>query len=389
MCAHARGSDGGVRQELAAGVVEADHRGGSNQHPALLGKTARSWRGIVPFTHLEREGRMTVTIGRRELLAALGGAAVAWPLAARAQQAAMPLVGFLSDSSPETNADLSAAFRKGLNEAGFTEGRNVAIEYRWASAQFDRLPGLAADLVRRQVAVIAATGSVPTVLAAKEATATIPIVFNAGVDPVKAGLVVALNKPGGNLTGITSINNQLGSKWVGLMRELLPSVTRLAVLINPEARMNTVDMVTDVQAAAAAVGLQVEVLSASTSSELATALASVVQKQAGALMITPDPLFLDRRAQIAILALYHEVPAIYVNRAFPEVGGLMSYGSDWTDTFRQVGVYCGRILKGEKPADLPVQQQTKFHFVINLKTAKALRLQIPPTLLALTDEVIE
>jgi len=199
---------------------------------------------------------MTVTIGRRELLAALGGAA-AWPLAARAQQPAMPLVGFLSDSSPETNADLSAAFRKGLNEAGFTEGRNVAIEYRWASAQFDRLPGLAADLVRRQVAVIAATGSVPTVLAAKEATATIPIVFNAGVDPVKAGLVVALNKPGGNLTGITSVNAQIGSKWVGLMRELLPSVTRVAVLINPEARMNTVDMVTDVQAAAAAVGLQV------------------------------------------------------------------------------------------------------------------------------------
>ena len=200
---------------------------------------------------------MTVTIGRRELLAALGGAAVAWPLAARAQQAAMPLVGFLSDSSPETNADLSAAFRKGLNEAGFTEGRNVAIEYRWASDQFDRLPGLAADLVRRQVAVIAASGSGPSVLADKEATATIPIVFNAGVDPVKAGLVVALNKPGGNLTGITSVNAQIGSKWVGLMRELLPSVTCLAVLINPEARMNTVDMVTDVQAAAAAVGLQV------------------------------------------------------------------------------------------------------------------------------------
>ena len=214
-------------------------------------------------------------------------------------------------------------------------------------------------------------------------------VMNIGVDPVKAGLVAALNKPGGNVTGITSVNAQIGSKWVGLMRELLPSVTRLAVLINPEVRMNTVDMVTDVQAAAAAVGLQVEVLSASTSSELETALASVVQKQAGALMITPDPLFLDRRAQIAILALYHEVPAIYVNRAFPEVGGLMSYGSDWTDTFRQVGVYCGRILKGEKPADLPVQQQTKFHFVINLRTAKALRLQIPPTLLALTDEVIE
>jgi len=202
--------------------------------------------------------------------------------------------------------------------------------------------------------------------------------MNIGVDPVKAGLVAALNKPGGNVTGITSVNAQIGSKWVGLMRELLPSVTRLAVLIN-----------TDVQAAAAAVGLQVEVLSASTSSELETALASVVQKHAGVLMITPDPLFLDRRAQIAILALYHEVPAIYVNRAFPEVGGLMSYGSDWTDTFRQVGVYCSRILKGEKPADLPVQQQTKFHFVINLRTAKALRLQIPPTLLARADEVIE
>jgi len=326
---------------------------------------------------------------RRAFITLLGGAAAAWPLAARAQQPAMPLVGFLSDSSPETNADLSAAFRKGLNEAGFTEGRNVAIESRWASAQFDRLPGLAADLVRRQVAVIAATGSLPTVLAAKEATATIPIVFNTGADPVKAGLVVALNKPGSNLTGITSVNNQLGSKWVGLMHELLPSATRFAVLVNPKFRMNTVDMVTDVQAAAAAVGLQVEVLSASTSSELETALASVVQKPAGALMITPDPLFLDRRAQIATLALHHGVPAIYVNRAFPEVGGLMSYGSNWTDTYRQVGVYCGRILKGATPADLPVQQQTKFLLVINLKTAKALGLRIPDRLLALADEVIE
>jgi putative ABC transport system substrate-binding protein len=326
---------------------------------------------------------------RREFISLLGGAAAAWPLAARAQQPAMPVIGFLSEGSPEANADLPAAFRKGLNEAGFIEDRNVAIEYRWASVQYDRLPGLAADLVSRQVAVIAATGSVATVFAAKEATATIPIVFNIGVDPVKTGLLVALNKPGGNITGITSVNIQLGTKWVGLMHELLPSATRFAVLVNPEDRINVVGMITDVQAAAATLGLQVEVLYASTSNELETALASVVQKQAGALMIVPGGLFIDRRVQIATLALRDGVPAIYANRAFPEAGGLMSYGSNWTDTFRQAGVYCGRILKGEKPADLPVQQATKFHLVINLKTAKALGLQIPDRLLALADEVIE
>jgi putative tryptophan/tyrosine transport system substrate-binding protein len=213
--------------------------------------------------------------------------------------------------------------------------------------------------------------------------------FNTGVDPVKAGLVAALNKPGGNITGITTINAQLGTKWVGLMHELLPSATRFALLVNPEDRMNNIGMITDVQGASAALGLQVEVLYASTSNELETALASVVQKQAGALMIVPGAFFLDRSVQIATLALRDDVPAIYANRAFPEAGGLMSYGSNWTDTFRQAGIYCGRILKGEKPADLPVQQQTKFHSVINLKTAKALRLQIPPTLLALADEVIE
>jgi putative tryptophan/tyrosine transport system substrate-binding protein len=327
-------------------------------------------------------------IRRRAFITLIGGAA-AWPLAAQAQQPTMPLVGFLCDSSPEANADLSAAFRKGVNEAGFIEGRNVAIEYRWAGGQLDRLPALAADLVRRQVAVIAAAGTTATVFAAKEATATIPIVFNVGFDPVKAGLVAALNKPGGNITGITTLNTQLGSKWVGLMHELLPSAKRFAVLINPEVRMNTVDLVTDVQAAAAAVGLQIEVVSASTSSELEMALPGVVQKQASALMIAPDAMFLDRRARLATLALRDGVPAIYVNRAFPEAGGLMSYGSDWTDTFRQAGVYVGRILKGERPADLPVQQQTKFDFVINLKTARALGLQIPDRLLALADEVIE
>jgi len=306
----------------------------------------------------------------------------------RAQQPAMPVVGFLSHGSAESDSDHSQAFRKGLNEAGFTDGRNVAIEYRWANFQLGRLPSLAADLVRRQAAVIAATGNLGTVLAAKEAAATTPIVFNVGIDPVKAGLVAALNKPGGNITGITSVNTQLGSKHVGLMHELLPNATRLALLVGDDLA-NVMDMITGAQEAAAALGLQIDMLYASTGGDIETALAGVVQKQASALIITPGNLFIQRRVQIAVLAVRDSVPAIYVNRVFPEAGGLMSYGSDWTDTFRQAGIYCGRILKGEKPADLPVLQQTKFHLVINLNTAKALRLQIPPTLLALADEVIE
>ena len=330
---------------------------------------------------------MASYIGRRKFLATLLGGAVAWPLAARAQPA-MPVVGFLSHGSAESDSDHSQAFRKGLNEAGFTDGRNVAIEYRWANFQLGRLPSLAADLVRRQAAVIAATGNLGTVLAAKEAAATTPIVFNVGIDPVKAGLVAALNKPGGNITGITSVNTQLGSKHVGLMHELLPNATRLALLVGDDPA-NVMDMITGAQEAAAALGLQIDMLYASTGGDIETALAGVVQKQASALIITPGNLFIQRRVQIAVLAVRDSVPAIYVNRVFPEAGGLMSYGSDWTDTFRQAGIYCGRILKGEKPADLPVLQQTKFHLVINLNTAKALRLQIPPTLLALADEVIE
>ena len=323
---------------------------------------------------------------RRDFITLVGGA-VTWPLAARGQQPAMPVVGFLSHGSAESDSDHSQAFRKGLNEAGFTDGRNVAIEYRWANFQLGRLPSLAADLVRRQAAVIAATGNLGTVLAAKEAAATTPIVFNVGIDPVKAGLVAALNKPGGNITGITSVNTQLGSKHVGLMHELLPNATRFALLVGDDPA-NVMDMITGAQEAAAALGLQIDMLYASTGG-LETALAGVVQKQASALIITPGNLFIQRRVQIAVLAVRDSVPAIYVNRVFPEAGGLMSYGSDWTDTFRQAGIYCGRILKGEKPADLPVLQQTKFHLVINLNTAKALRLQIPPTLLALADEVIE
>jgi len=327
-------------------------------------------------------------VKRRKFISLVVGATAAWPLAARAQQPALPVVGFLSHGSAESDSDHSQAFRKGLNEAGFTDGRNVAIEYRWANFQLGRLPSLAADLVRRQAAVIAATGNLGTVLAAKEAAATTPIVFNVGIDPVKAGLVAALNKPGGNITGITSVNTQLGSKHVGLMHELLPNATRLALLVGDDLA-NVMDMITGAQEAAAALGLQIDMLYASTGGDIETALAGVVQKQASALIITPGNLFIQRRVQIAVLAVRDSVPAIYVNRVFPEAGGLMSYGSDWTDTFRQAGIYCGRILKGEKPADLPVLQQTKFHLVINLNTAKALRLQIPPTLLALADEVIE
>jgi len=327
-------------------------------------------------------------VKRRKFISLVVGATAAWPLAARAQQPALPVVGFLSHGSAESDSDHSQAFRKGLNEAGFTDGRNVAIEYRWANFQLGRLPSLAADLVRRQAAVIAATGNLGTVLAAKEAAATTPIVFNVGIDPVEAGLVAALNKPGGNITGITSVNTQLGSKHVGLMHELLPNATRFALLVGDDPA-NVMDMITGAQEAAVALGLQIDMLYASTGGDIETALAGVVQKQASALIITPGNLFIQRRVQIAVLAVRDSVPAIYVNRVFPEAGGLMSYGSDWTDTFRQAGIYCGRILKGEKPADLPVLQQTKFHLVINLNTAKALRLQIPPTLLALADEVIE
>jgi putative ABC transport system substrate-binding protein len=326
-------------------------------------------------------------VNRRTFIAGLGSAA-AWPVVGRAQQKAVPVVGFIAAESPDRNADLPAAFRRGLNEAGFIEGRDVAIEYRWANLQLDRLPSLAADLVRRQVAVIAATGTVATALAAKEATTTIPIVFNIGVDPIKEGLVAAFNKPGGNITGITSVNNQLGTKWVGLLHELLPNATRFAVLSDPNDPMNVAAMIMDMQRGAAALGLQLEVLYASTSSELETSIPGVTQKQAAALMIIPSPLFLDQRAQIATLALRDGVPAIYANRNFPAAGGLMSYGSNWTDTYRQSGIYCGRILRGEKPSNLPVLQPTKFELVINLKTAKALGLTIPETLLATADEVI-
>ena len=331
---------------------------------------------------------MTVTIGRRELLVALGGAAAAWPLAARAQQTAMPVVGFLGSSSVADRTRLVTAFRQGIRESGYVEGENVAIEYRWAQDQYDRLPDLAADLVRRPVAVIAAHDT-PSSIIAKAATTTIPIVFASGADPVKLGLVASLNRPGGNVTGVTFVAAELGAKQLGLLHELQPGAVRVGVLVDPNFAL-TQSFVSDVQAAALSIAKQIDVLvEASTGRDIDTAFGSLAQKPIDALLVAPSPLFNNRRVQLATLAAYHRVPAIYPLRDFAEVGGLMSYGTSITEANRLAGVYVGRVLKGAKPADLPVMQSTKFEFVINLNTAKAFGLSLPPGLLAIADEVIE
>jgi putative ABC transport system substrate-binding protein len=327
---------------------------------------------------------------RREFITLASSAAIAWPLAARAQQPAMPTVGYLSGNAPEGSSNFLAAFANGLSEAGFVEGRNVAIEYRWARFEADRLPGLAADLVRSQVALIAALGGADTARAAKAATTTIPIVFVTGADPVQSRLVEAFNHPGSNVTGITTMNADMGPKWLGLMHDLIPAAKRFAVLVNNEAnRLGAQTVITGVQAAALSRGLQMVTLFASTEGEIDAAIAGFVQMQAEALLITPDELFLRRREQLAALALRHRLPAIYAIRDFPQAGGLMSYGSSFADAHRLAGVYAGRILKGEKPADMPVIRGTKFDFVINLKTARAMGLTIPPGIMAIADEVIE
>jgi putative tryptophan/tyrosine transport system substrate-binding protein len=326
-------------------------------------------------------------VKRRQFITLLGGAAAAWPLAARAQQAAMPVVGYLDFYAAEPTGIFLAAFRKGLSEAGYVEGRNVTIEYRHANTNSDRLPELVADLIQRHVAVIVTPFGTAAALAAKSAT-TIPIVFMTSADPVQEGLVASFNRPGGNVTGLSIMSVQLGAKRFGLLHELIPGALRIATLINPNSAIAE-PLIQEAQAGASTIGWQVEVVYASTNRDIDGAFASFEPRRIDAVFISPDQFFTSRRAQFATLARHYRVPAIYSYRAFAEVGGLMSYGPNLPDQFRQLGVYAGRILKGEKPADLPVLLPTKFELVINIKTAKALGLDVPPTLLALADEVIE
>jgi putative ABC transport system substrate-binding protein len=332
---------------------------------------------------------MAITIGRRRFITLLGGAAAAWPLVARAQQAAPPVVGFIQSGAADVSARYAAAFRKGLNETGNIEGQNVTVEYHWVEGQSDRLPALMAELVRRRVAVIAVPGSAPAALAAKAATTTIPIVFGVAEDPVALGLVASLARPGGNATGINFLVQEDVAKRLGILHELVPKAVRIAVLVNPAMASNTETTLRDANAAAPAIGLQIDVLNASTSREIDAAFATFARQRPDALFVAADAFFAGRRVQLTNLAARERIPATYSNRAYVTAGGLMSYGTDLADTYHQVGVYTGGILKGAKPADLAVTQSSKFEFVINRQTARALNIEVQPGLLGLADEVIE
>jgi putative tryptophan/tyrosine transport system substrate-binding protein len=325
---------------------------------------------------------------RREFVTLFGAAAVGWPLSAQAQQPAMPTVGYIYLGAPESTAHFLDAFRQGLRDNGYIEGRNLAIEFRWAGYEIGLLPELAADLVRRGVDVIATPGSQAATLAAKGATTTIPIVFSVGGDPVAIGLVPNLNRPGGNVTGIAFMGSELVAKRLDLLHAMVPSAARFALLVNPD-NPSTQLMITDLKVAASSVGVQTQILYATNSHGIETAFESNVQKSADALLVTPDVLFADHRMQIVTLAARHGLPACYGARTFAEAGGLMSYGDKRSEAFRQQGFLVGRILKGEKPADLPVERPTRFEFVINLRTAQTLGLAVPPVLLAFADDVIE
>ena len=327
---------------------------------------------------------------RREFITLLGGATAAWPLAARGQQPAMPVIGIINPGLPETEPrSRMIAFRQGLNESGYVEGQNVTIEYRWAEGRHDRYSELVADLIRQKVSVISTGANTPASLVAKASTSTIPIVFGVGEDPVKLGLVASLARPGGNATGVNFFIAELAAKRLGLLREMVPGTARVAVLVNPANATTAESTVKDVQAAAAAPELQIQVFNAGTIREIDAAFANLVRERIDALFVSPGPFFNSRRVHLAVLAAHRAIPATYAGRDYAEAGGLMSYGSNLADTYRQIGIYTGRLLKGAKPADLPVVQSTKFELVINAPTARMLGLTVPDKLLVAADEVIE